>query len=120
MTTAREEVLEARIKYLEDELRRLKDIEEIKTLQKAYGYYLEHFMSQEIIDLFSDGPDVSLTLAAGTYLGKEGVIKFFSRIVASQEFLHQVMQLSGIVTVDLDGKTARGRWYGWGSAALTC
>jgi hypothetical protein len=41
--------LEARIKTLEEivksqavEIRALKDIEEIKKLQRAYGYYLEH------------------------------------------------------------------------------
>jgi hypothetical protein len=118
MTTTREKELEARVKILEKEIIRLRDIEEIKNLQKAYGYYLEHWMSQDVIDLFADGPDVSLTLAAGTFLGKEGVKRFFTHIVATPEFFHQVMQVSGIVTVDPDGKTAKGRWYGWGSAAL--
>ena len=28
-------------------------------------------MTEEVVDLFSDGPDVSLTLAAGTYLEKK-------------------------------------------------
>ena len=32
--------------------------------------------------------------------------------------MHQVMQLSGIVDVDPDGKTAKGRWYGWGAVAV--
>ena len=34
------------------------------------------------------------------------------------EYLHQVMQLSGIVDVAPDGKTAMGRWYGFGANAL--
>ncbi len=110
--------LEARLKTLENQVRTLQDIEEIKTLQKAYGYYIEHWMFQEIIDLFSDGPDVSLTLAPGTYLGKEGIIKYFERRKdPDPEFLHQVMQLSGIVDVDPDGNTAKGRWYGFGAIA---
>jgi hypothetical protein len=112
------ELLE-RINVLEKKVQRLQDIEEIKTLQKAYGYYIENWMSKEIIDLFSDGPDVSLTLAAGTYLGKEGVRKYFERVDSvNPEFMHQVMQLSGIVTVDPDGKTATGRWYGFGAVAI--
>lgn len=118
MSSAKEKQLEERIKSLENEVIKLRDIEEIKTLQKAYGYYLEHWMSREVIDLFSDGPDVSVTFAAGTFLGIEGVKRFFNRIVATQEFLHQVMQLSGIVSLDSDGKNAKGRWYGWGVAAL--
>ena len=117
--------LEARIKALEEivksqavEIRTLKDIEEINRLQKAYGYYLEHWMAKEIIDLFSDGPDVSVTLTMGTYLGKAGVKKYFEHTKPDNEFLHQVMQLSGIVDIDRDGKTAKGRWYGFGALAL--
>ena len=109
--------LEREIKNLKKEVQSLKDIEEIKNLQKAYGYYLEHWMSQEIIDLFSDGPDVALTLGAGTYSGKEGVKRYFNRLVATPGFIHQVMQLSGIVTLDPDEETAKGRWYGWGTVA---
>jgi hypothetical protein len=112
------EELEAQIASLKKEVRNLKDIEEINILQKAYGYYLEHWMAQDIIDLFSDAPEVSLTLGMGTYLGKEGVKRYFNRINASAKFLHQVMLLSGIVHVDDNGKTAKGRWFGWGSIAL--
>ena len=111
--------LEAKIKALENQVRTLSDIEEIKTLQKAYGYYLEHWMSQEIIDLFSDDPDVTLTLAPGTYLGKQRIAEYFNRNKnPSSEFLHQVMQLSGVVNVDPEGTTAKGRWYGFGAVAL--
>lgn len=112
------EQLKAEIEGLKKEVRNLKDIEEINILQKSYGYYLEHWMAQEIIDLFSDDPEVSLTLGMGTYLGKAGVIRYFERIKPSAKFLHQVMLLSGIVHVDDEGKTAKGRWFGWGSIAL--
>jgi hypothetical protein len=108
-----------KIEVLEKEVQRLKDIDEIKNLQRAYGYYIENWMAQEIIDLFSDGPDVSLTLAAGTYLGKEGVRRYFERAQdPNPDFMHQVMQLCGIVTVDPGGTTATGRWYGYGAVAM--
>jgi hypothetical protein len=124
------EALEARIKTLEnqvkeqqDQLRTFKEIEEIKRLQRAYGYYLENWMAQEVIDCFADGPDVVLELGVGTFLGKEGVKRFFNAYLdqdgkVSPEFLHMVMQLSGIVDVNSDGKTATGRWYAWGALAL--
>jgi N-acetyl-anhydromuramyl-L-alanine amidase AmpD len=35
------EELEARLKVLEDKNRRLEDVEEIKKLQRIYGYYVE-------------------------------------------------------------------------------
>ncbi len=113
------EELETRLKVLEKRVQKLQDIEDIKTLQKSYGYYIEHWMSDEIIDLFSGSPDVSLTLAAGTYLGKKSITNYFKRISnPSPEFMHQVMQLSGIVTVAPNGKTAKGRWYGFGALAI--
>jgi hypothetical protein len=124
------EALELRIKTLENQvkeqqnqLRIFRDIEEIKRLQRAYGYYLENWMAQEIIDCFADGPDVSLEIALGHFVGKEGVRRFFNTYLdqkekPSPEFLHMVMQLSGIVDVDPDGNTAKGRWYAWGAIAL--
>jgi hypothetical protein len=116
------EEMEAKIKILENQVRILQDIEEIKKLQRAYGYYLEHWMAQEVIDCFADGPDTALIIWVGTYLGKEGIKRYFSTYWGGQEispeFLHEVMQLSGIVDVESDGKTAKGRWYGWGVIAL--
>jgi hypothetical protein len=117
------EETEARIKALENQVRTLQtllDIEEIKKLQRAYGYYLEHWMAKEIVDLFSDGPDVALEFPwnEGTYLEKEGVKRYYeNRFKPSPEFFHQLMQLCPIIDVDPDGKTARGRWYGFGAIA---
>ena len=114
------EIMEKKLEQQENENRKLKDIEEIKRLQRAYGFYLEHWMDQEIIDLFSDSGDTSLTLGAGTYLGKQGVRRYFEHINRKKdpEFLHIAMQLSGIVDINPDGKTAKGRWYGFGAVAL--
>jgi len=112
--------LEARLKTLEKQVRILQDIEEIKKLQRAYGYYIEHWMAPELLDCFSDGPDVVLDLHSGIFLGKEGVKRYYLGMaeLISPEFLHQVMQLSGIVDVDPAGKTAKGRWNGFGALAV--
>lgn len=115
--------LEVRIKALENQVRTLQtllDIEEIKKLQRSYGYYLEHWMAKEIIDLFADGPDVALEFPwnEGTYLGKEGVKRYYEgRFKPQPEFFHQLMQLCPIIDVAPDGKTAKGRWYGFGAVA---
>lgn len=117
------EELEARVKMLENQIQVMHDIEDIKRLQRAYGYYIEHWMSQELIDCFSDSTDVVWESNVGTLFGKDGIRRFFNRNhdqdgKISPEFLHQVMQLSGIVDVDPNGLTAKGRWYGWGATAL--
>jgi hypothetical protein len=124
--------LTAKIKNLENQnnilqnevssLKIIKDIEEIKKLQTSYGYYVEHLMFEEIIDLFADDPDVALWHAGlGAYKGKEGIKNFFYQFsIDSQnpEFLHQVIMVSPYITVDPDGKTAKGRWYGLAALAI--
>jgi len=117
--------LEAKVKKLEARLQTMEDIEDIKKLQRAYGYYLEHWMAEDIIDCFADGPDTELLVAAGHYRGKENLRDFFHHgkkdVImrrAEPEFLHQVMQLCGVVHVDPDGKTGHGRWYGFGANAF--
>ena len=120
------EELEAKVKTLEARLQNLEDTEAIKKLQRAYGFYLEHWMAEDIIDCFADGEDTELLVAAGHYVGKENIRDFFHhgrkgvevRKVDNGEFLHQVMQLSGVVHVAPGGKTAQGRWYGFGANAF--
>jgi len=118
------EMLEARIQSLGDleaKIQILEDIEEIKKLQRAYGYYLEHMMVEDILDLFADGEDSEIWVTAGKFKGKEAISRLYRYIRESfpgPEFLHQLMQLSGIVHVNPDGLTAKGRWYGFGAQAL--
>lgn len=113
------EELEARIKTMEGQVKTLQDIEEIKKLQKAYGYYLQHGMADDLLDLFSDSPEATLLIALGEFRGKKSMSRFFSKMDRNNpEFLHQVMQLSGIVDIAPDGKTAQGRWYGFGASSL--
>jgi hypothetical protein len=118
------EMLESRIQSLGDleaKIQILEDIEEIKKLQRAYGYYLEHMMVEDILDLFADGEDSEIWVTAGKFKGKEAISRLYRYIRESfpgPEFLHQLMQLSGIVHVNPDGLTAKGRWYGFGAQAL--
>jgi hypothetical protein len=119
----KETEMENRIKILEDQVKTLQtllDIEEIKKLQRAYGYYLEHWMAKEIIDLFADGEDVCLDFAwyEGTYKGKASVKRYYEgRFKTEPELFHQLMQLCPIIDVSPDGINAKGRWYGWGAVA---
>jgi len=111
--------VEARIKTLEAQVRTLQDTLEIERLQRSYGYYLEHWMPQEMIDLFSDHPDVVMDLPEGKYLKKEGVRRLFEGVPCNNpEFLHQVMMLSPVVDIDSNGKDAKGRWYCFGAVSI--
>ena len=114
--------LQKQVKTLKEQTTVLQDIEEIKKLQRAYGYYLENWMTDEVVDLFSDSPETVVLVHAGEFRGKEGVRRFFrprgeDRGQRRPEFFHQVMQLSPIIDVSPDGKRAWGRWYGFGANA---
>lgn len=103
------------LKAREKAIQRLQDIEDIQRLQCAYGYYLEHWMGKEILELFSKREDVEATFVEGTYYGQEGIKKYFGKARSMPpEFLHLVMQISPVITVAEDGLTAKGRWYGLG------
>jgi len=113
--------MENRIKELEKQVVKLKDIEDIQRLQRSYGYYIQHWMYEELSDLFADSPEAELNIMTGIFSGKESVKKYFYSLKSQSEnpdFLHQLMQLSGIVDVMPDGQTAQGRWFALGAAAL--
>ncbi len=116
--TAKE--LEAKVAAMEKELTRLKDIEAIRKLEHAYSYYLVMWMLDEIIDLFSERDDTMLEWPEGTFYGKDGLKRFFGRINAKQdpEFMHQMMHLSDVIDIAADGKTGKGRWWGFGAMAI--
>ncbi len=117
------ERLEARVKELEERVRslqRLQDIEDIKRLQRAYGYYLVNWLHQELIDCFSTSPKTTLEWPQGTFTGSDAPRRFFGNINKKKdpEFMHQMMQISGIVDIGRDGDSAKGRWWGFGAMAI--
>jgi hypothetical protein len=113
--------LQSQVKTLQTQLGITQDIEAIKKLQRTYGYYIDNWLTNEIVDLFSDSPDTLLIVHSGKFHGKEGVKRFFrareGREKRRPNMLHQVMQLSPIIDVSPDGMTAWGRWYGFGANA---
>ena len=111
---AKVEKLEAKIKELEVKLQTVDDIQEIEKLQRMYGYYLDSRGMQEIVDLFSENTESVEVANRGVFLGKEGARRFFLYAQGQPHpgwSMARHMQLQGIVHVDPDGKTARGRWH---------
>jgi hypothetical protein len=111
--------LQNKVLSIEKELQRLKDIEAIRKLQHIYGFYLTTFMNEEMIDLFSNNSESTLDFPEGTFFAKKGVCLAFGHTnkEMNPEFMHQLMQLQGVIDVAEDGKTAKGRWWGFGAMA---
>lgn len=112
---ARIEALEKQVAEQNARLQNLDDIEKINKLTRAYGYYVDKNLWDQVVDLFAD--DCSVEIAArGVYLGKKGADRLFrgafggGKIGLQPGRLFNHFQLQGIVDVDPGGLTADGRW----------
>ncbi len=112
----------ATLPELQARIQRLEDVKAIEKLQRIYGYYRDYADWEKIVDLFSDSAESVEVADLGVYKGKEGVRRFYLKLLGAEPprpgMLSLKMQLQGVVTVNPDGKTASGRWYGWGMEAL--
>jgi hypothetical protein len=100
--------MEAKIKFLEDKITRLEDIEQIKILQYAYGFYMDNLMYDDAADLFTDECD------AFAFHGREPLKKSFNTFTTDRfegtKKLFLKFQLMGIIHLSEDGNRAKGRW----------
>lgn len=111
---ADERALEARIAALEARVGVVQDVQDIYNLQNAYGYYLDRSLFDDVADLFTDDAVVEIN-ARGVYKGKNVRNLFKGAMGGGVNGLafgriNSHMQLQGVVHVDPDGQTARGRW----------
>ena len=102
--------LEANVTYAED-------LQAIKRLQRAYGYYLDKGMWTDLAELFTD--DAVANYPAGVFVGKESIREHLYRNVGGVEMgevglgdnrLYNHMNIQPVVHVDPGGETAKGRW----------
>jgi len=109
-----------RVKVLEQRVQRAEDTEAINRLTRAYGYYLDKALWDEMLDLFTEDCSVEIS-ALGVYIGKQQAIVLFKELLGKgpaksdetgllwgQLYNHLIVQ--GIVHVDDDGANASGRW----------
>lgn len=119
--------LENQVAALETRAQRLKDINAIKRLQRAYGYYLDNAMWDEVVDLMSDDSTFEIALD-GIYRGRESIRKYLNALSGGKSglqagMLNEHMQLQPVIDVAVDGNSAMGRWRAlimagkWGETA---
>jgi hypothetical protein len=90
------------------------DTKEIKRLQRAYGYYVDEALWDEVADLFTADGTIEIGLD-GIYVGKERVRAYFyalggGKTGLAEGELNEHFQLMPVVTVAPDGTTAKARW----------
>ena len=67
--------LEAKLGALEQEIQLLEDSKAIKRLQRAYGYYLDHVLAEDLAGLFAQDGTVELG-QSGVYVGQPRVAEY--------------------------------------------
>jgi len=102
------------IAQLEQQATQLADLNAIKRLQRAYGYYLDRSDWDNIVDLLTD--DATLEYGpAGVFVGKAHArallyaIGYGKRGLRPQQ-LREHVQLQPVISLAGDGQSAKGRW----------
>ncbi len=103
-----------RLALLEARLTRIEDINAIKRLQRAYGYYIDEGQWDDVADLFADGASVEIGFD-GIYRGKEHIRQYFRALGNGRQGLapgqlNEYMQLMPVITVQPGGQRANGTW----------
>ncbi len=107
--------LDERLDGLEARLVQAESIRAIKRLQHAYGQYAEFGLWRDLADLFSK--DAVGHYPAGDLVGKDAIAKLFfdqvgqGRLGLANGRLYPHIVLQPVVTLDPDGRHARGRWH---------
>ncbi len=110
--------LKERLAKLRADVQAGEDIQAIKKLQKAYGFYLDKGMWEDLANLFAD--DAVANYPAGVYVGKKSIREHVYMNVGGHKEcciiglgdgrLYNHMNIQPVVHLDPDGKTAYGRW----------
>lgn len=108
--------LQRTLSTLEARKTRIEDIEAIKRLQRAYGYYVDEGLWDEVVELFSSDGSIEIGLD-GVYVGKERVREYLYALGDGKAGLdpgelNEHLQLQPVVTISEDGRTAKARWRG--------
>jgi acetyl esterase/lipase len=113
----READLPLRVSRLAAEVQAAEDVRAIKHLQRAYGFYLDKGMWEDLSQLFT--ADAVANYPAGIYEGKDSIRRHLFLNVGAVKLgevglgdgrLYNHMNIQPVVHLDPGGETAKGRW----------
>src|SRR5262245_17262258 len=99
---------------LEQRTTLLQDTNDIKRLQRIYGYYLDRSDWENVVDLLTADATAEYG-SSGVYVGKSSIRKLlysigYDRAGLPPGLLREHIQFQPVVDVAPDGRTAKGRW----------
>ena len=103
-----------RLQLISARAARVSDIDELRNLQAAYGYYTDKALWDDVVDLFTDEGTLELGLN-GVYVGKKSIRKYLYSLTGGkpglpQNAINNHFQLSPVITLAADGQSAQARW----------
>jgi SnoaL-like domain len=113
--------VEKRLAALEHKVGELEDVNAIRRLHWAYGYYIDFNRARDTADLFAE--DGEVIFLSGVYKGRESVFRLYGTWFQNlflehggegpvDGFLLDHFQMQDIITVAADRQTAKGRFRG--------
>ena len=109
---------EARLAALEARVGELEDVNAIRRLHWAYGYYIDFNRADDVAELFAE--DGEIVFLSGVYVGKAGARRLYGtwfqefftqgQVGPVDGFILDHFQMQDIVTVAPDRQTAKGRF----------
>ncbi|HXC57733.1 MAG TPA: nuclear transport factor 2 family protein [Steroidobacteraceae bacterium] len=106
--------MQARLDHLEIEVTRAEDLRAIKKLQRAYGYYADRGLWDELADLFA--ADAIANYPSGGFDGNASIRAMFVQNLGqgkpglSEGRIYNHTILQPVIDLAPDGLTATGRW----------
>lgn len=107
----------ARLERLEAEVQAAEDVRAIKRLQRAYGYYVDKGMWEDLSSFFTD--EAVGNYPAGVFVGRESLRRHLFMNVGGLKLgevglgnnrLYNHMNIQPVLHLAPDGQTAKGRW----------
>ncbi|MEY2943042.1 MAG: hypothetical protein RLY97_1056 [Pseudomonadota bacterium] len=112
--------IENRLAALENRVGELEDVNAIRRLHWAYGYYIDFNRARDVANLFAE--DGSVVFLSGEYVGHAGIFRLYgtwfqSLFTGGSEgpidgFLLDHFQMQDIITIAPDRQSAKGRFRG--------
>jgi hypothetical protein len=112
----------ARLHEIQARADQVESVNEIRNLQRIFGYYVDKAMWDDVVDLFTEDGSIELGLN-GVYAGKANVRRYLYSLTGGKPGLrpgelNNHFQLSPVVTLSPDGQSAKARWRGIIQAGL--
>ncbi|HEV2704264.1 MAG TPA: nuclear transport factor 2 family protein, partial [Steroidobacteraceae bacterium] len=114
VTAASDTSLSQTVAALQARVTALRDINDIKRLQRAYGYYIDVGQWDQVAKLFAHNATLEIGLD-GVYRGQERIRQYFLTLGGGHTGLapgqvNQYLQLMPVINLAPDGLTAKGTW----------